>query len=355
MKTPAGFSLVELMVATAAVSGVILVSSNIYLQLKSGEKAAFDSLMQLAEQRLFAQIIRSDLRKVAPSFGVLKETPDSNSNVSGGNLGSFFDINRVLGCSEELDQCGRSYTIEAGSTKDTFYLLVDASEDGMGLSYDPSWAFQGSTYVSTNRNSVLINGADPIPGGFTNDALYLLTSMSEVPVNIGTQPQSQCQCIGSGGIFNCSSPPSSCGNTPPIPFSRNSSFVGVASGITSAGSTGDISRPSGTATTLFNQIFVSVHPADGNVTWGTSPEIFFKTLPGMGDIIARARIKKVQLLRYKLLPNKDLVRSTWSHYSQNKGFNPAQDLVIANKVKKVTFRRPSISVGTVTFSMQHER
>lgn len=354
MKNSHGFTLIELLITVGATTGLLFVAGQIILQLKRGEKDAFDDLMQLASQRLFAQIIRSDLRKAAPSYGVLNEAPDPSG--SQGDLGSFFDINRALGCSEELPQCSRTLTIKPGGPKTEFYFLMDATEEGLGMNYDPQSAFSAAgSYTNLNQGNVLTTGVNAVEGGFLVGHLYLMTSPNEIPIY--KLNQGQCQCVGTGTQFNCSQAPAGCGNTPTVPALRVASFIGAGSGagLPVGSVASDLVRPQGASNSLFGNLGYWVHhPADDAIAFGNNPATFLKTLPAMGDMISRARIKKVWLVLYQVLPNKDLVRSVWSNHTATNGFNSSTHLVIANKVKQVKFRRPSISVGTMTFTMELE-
>ncbi len=342
MKNRHGMTLIELLISLAAATSTLLAVGWMLQQVRQRQKVAFDDLTSLAERRLVGQVLRKDLMRITPSFNALMVPADSEQV-------PFFEWNRASDCSEGQRECARTLTLDRGQS---VHLLVDAGTAG-GTLYDPALAFQGASYVGLNRENVVNEQAPSLPDRFVNGRLYLLRSLGESPVVMAGQDQCHCGAVRQA----CSA---SCSGARQVPYFRSSVYLGVASGIPASGKGGDLVKVQLTKGGFAGGLFADRHPSDSSLIFGSTPQSFLETLPPLGDMISRAELREVRLVRYDLGQEGDLVRREWTGSA---GGTPAgstlpgfegSSLLVAKKVVRIVFRRPSLSIPLVSFQVEQE-
>ncbi len=350
-----GISLIELMLAMAAVGALMITTNQVLLQLKKTEKSAVDDLSILADQRLLSSVLRNDLRRMAPSFNALSSLSDAPYPNE-----PFFELSLALSCSDTLPQCRRTRTLArptAAQPNASFIVMIEARNDGMSSVYDPSNAYSWPNYVALNRNGAVNNLPPADPGRFIDGKVFLLRSLSESIVKQG--PHDRCYCTGqtvSPLQFNCSQAQSggqnaNCGGSAEVPYVRPSIYVGYASGVQANPNGGDLVKIPASGDALDTLIRFQ-HPAASSTVFGQNPDTFLRSLPPMDAMNTRARLIEVHLIKYELTPKGEFLRSRWvGGGAQPWGPMPVR---IADRVAKVTFRRDSISLPAIGFKIDFD-
>jgi hypothetical protein len=335
-------------------SVITLSISGVFQDVFRTEKIARADLQKLADSRLGGIILRRDLFRASPSFDVLNlpaKTPGPNSSPCGG---SFFDLHEFASCEDQSSACMREYVLTPGeeSPSSVFYFLTTLEDSDFSFLYEPKYAYPMPLPTPLpspvlNRCNILggpliapcVSSA-PLPGGWSNDQLYLLSSIGTLPVRLGSPPQEQC-------VSNTScSWSSNCTQSDMFPVQRPSSFLGYATGVGATGAGGSLNPIPPLA------FIPNADPADLSSA-AMSLDTFFKTLPSYGALSINTQIRKVLLVRYRLTLNKRLVRTEWQR--NNNVVSWANSIIVAEQVKKLTFTRPSITTTQLNFKLEFER
>jgi len=346
MSRQSGLTLVEILVTVLILSGLTLVSARIFIDLRRNEKVAFDDMMRLAERRLFGQILRRDLIRIAPSMNVVQVASDpSASGATSDPYSSFFDLNSALSCNESLPNCGRTLTLaRPASGEVSLSFLVDPPKSSGELSIIKSsdtlvsGAFDSKKLADFLRRGDVLSGQAPT---YPAHQLFLLKSYVSTAVmrpksGGASAPVSMCHCTDSRNLIFCDST-AACGQTTPVPYYSESSFVGFYD------------------STSRNFLFVSgvplrnFHPNNPAIGFAgaSGAKSFMDTLPDLSS----ALYKPVSLIRYSLKSNGELTRAEWKNVGTS-GFEPG--LTIATSVRKLTFRRKNVSIGIVSQEIQQD-
>lgn len=311
-KNNKGFTLLEVMIATALIGMVGLILASFLEFAGKSSKKVTDELSVLQDVLTLERVLLRDLKSAGSSFNAMKIKDDR------GRL--FFDL--VTDNQDLTDKGPRDFTLKKG--KNYFDLIVE-SDKFRSMIYSPATAYNVGaqptnpmvaatlSFVSLNRNGIVRLTTQDTGNLWEAGNILMLDS-----------PSTFRQVTPSG--LDYSKPARS-----PIylGYLRNSNSNMLAN----LGTYG---------------IYDTSHPLKPNLNI-SSEDIFLRNVPGVGGGNPLVRLRKVQIVRYYLKDTEDGKLSIYK--SMFDGAKFSGDILLAKGVKGLSFHRKKATEPLIEFKV----
>ena len=321
-----GFSIFELLAATAIT--VIMLGSVLHVtkEVFSGTSQLERFVADQTESTLSTQIIVRDFENLSPSFNNINLLDDSN------NL--FFDFYSDLPNSiEPAGGRSRTLTFDAESKfrgKAVLYLILTSSSAGPPIPYDPVAAYSISRPKGIEAGGLLYVGVNQFdwikkqrPKFWTQKNILLFDTPTAIrpPEAVSIQDMT---------------------SIPP----KSSIFLGYVP----ANLSSDIRL---LADSELGGKYIQRTRAESRALTIDSPDIFFRTASPMGGGQVVIYVRSVKIVRYSLLGDaKDQNGQVLERAELVPEAGFTNKSLVASRVKKVIFKRPSVLDTRVSFQIE---
>lgn len=354
-----GFTLVELLVATAMMGVLGLAAFNLYNFNKRETDRMTEDIQSAISRYGGAKVLIRDLAAAEPSFNFINLNDDNNL--------PFFVMARNELCRNT--NCERKFTLElkpgANRSKSIFFILRKGYPDEMvKFTVDPVSTYSGKNYAGINWQYSLpdqtISKSSRSYSPWTKGRLLLLTSELDFfdCNNMTEKNDDSCN-------ISCS-PSGACNYT----AKRQMKFLGVVNNAESE--LGVISLAD--KADLFNRSYVLCRPDSDlkcssrvDISKGlTTAQTFFEKLPFIPGMDNRSYLSPVEIVEYYLLKPSasapdhkiSLIRTKYSTKSSGSIFRRTTGLVagtpfpIMSGIASIQFRRSNISNGIIEYKIR---